>query len=220
MKKLAQILFPLIAIGLFIFTWSASIQGNGDWSATWTSDLGQTYFNIFRLAGLTAFTLVALQIITGPYMRFWEQLYGPKFYLAHTVGGVLALVFALLHPTLLMVSLGYRGISPLDFASNYPFQYYFGPIALFLIIVTTATAWMWVTLHRPKYKGLWHWIHLANYAVFALVFFHSLTIGTDVAPAISQLRPLWYTYAALAVIGLVYRRFVQVRQEKTHGLNS
>ncbi|MHB8842767.1 MAG: hypothetical protein ACYC56_13450, partial [Candidatus Aquicultor sp.] len=58
-----------------------------------------------------------------------------------------------------------------------------------------------------------------NYLVFTLVFFHSLTIGTDVAPAISQLRPLWYLYATLAVVGLVYRRVFQVRLDKTHGLD-
>lgn len=206
MKNLLRILFLAIAFGLLTFTWSAAIHGNGGFAATFAVGGTGLAYNLFRLAGLTAFSLVSFQVLTGPYMAFWERLYGQGFYRFHAYEGLVALLFSLLHPTLLYGYLFVSGIGIFEFAAGYPFTYYFGPLALLIMIITVSTAASAVLLNRPLFRNRWRLIHIANYLVFLLVFFHSLTIGTDVAPATSALRPLWWFYFAGMIVGLAYRR--------------
>lgn len=215
MQTILKIFFPLLALGLLVFTWSVSIQANGGLAATFLpSDPTRLTYNLFRLAGLTAFSLVSFQILTGPFMKLWERLYGPNFYRFHAWEGVAALILALTHPSLMLLYLAYKGLSLKEYIATQPYQYYFGPIALTLLLITVSTAFATIILHSPRFAKTWHWFHLANYAVFLLVFFHSLAIGTDVAPAMSPLRPLWNLYFVGLVFGLVYRRVIRLIQEK------
>ncbi len=206
MNSLLKLIFPAVGVGLLTFTWSVAIHGSGGVAAFFGVGGAALAYNLFRLAGLTAFTLVSFQVLTGPYMSFWEKLYGPGFYRFHAYEGLVALLFALLHPTLLYTNLFASGTGILQFTAGYPFTYYFGPIALLIMILTVSTAASAVLLRRQFFQKRWHLIHLANYLVFLLVFFHSLTIGTDVSPATSALRPLWWFYFLGMIAGLAYRR--------------
>jgi len=87
--------------------------------------------------------------------------------------------------------LAYSKTSLSSFTRDMPFQFYFGPLSLLLMLVTVSTAGLAVILKRPRFKKGWHAIHLANYAAFILAFFHSVTIGTDLTSPRSPLRPLW-----------------------------
>lgn len=211
--------FPISALAILAYAWSIAISNNGGLSTTFTAQPAALSYHIFRLAGITAFILVSFQILTGPYMKFWERLYGKKFYLWHAFQGIFALLFALLHPGLLLISLSYQHIDVFGFALSQPIQYYFGPTALLLLLLTVPTAAGWILVRYNKFERLWHWIHLANYAVFLLVFFHSVSIGSDVAPTDSPLRPIWYLFFIAMLGGLIYRRIMRVRQEGTSGLN-
>jgi len=206
MRTLLKLLLPAVGAGLLAYTWSVSIAANGGFAATFGVAGAALAFNLFRLAGLTAFTLVSFQVLTGPYMAFWERLYGKNFYRFHAYEGLFALFFALLHPILLYGYLFASDLGPLEFAKGYPFTYYFGPLALLTMVITVSTAASAVLLNHQFFQKRWHFIHLANYLVFLLVFFHSLTIGTDVAPATSALRALWWFYFAGMVVGLAYHR--------------
>lgn len=219
-RRIYQIMPILIAIGLLIFVWSVPIENSGGWATFWSTvePSGFTY-RLFQLAGLTAFTLISFQVATGPYMKLWERLYGSGFYKFHAIEGLSVLLFALLHPLLLGVYLLMEKIDYRAFASGYPFQLYFGPLALTLLLVTIPSAAATILWSRPQFRRNWHWIHLANYLVFLLIFLHSLSIGSDVSPPDSRLRPLWWTFFALWVAGLVYRRIIRVQQEGKHGLD-
>jgi predicted ferric reductase len=207
LKHALRILFPTIAILIILFEWSCSVRANGGFTATFSPVNPATlFYKLFRLAGLAAFTLVAFQVLTGPYMKFWEALYGTSFYRFHAYEGLLALLIALLHPSLLFSSLAYSKTSISIFTQNIPFQFYFGPLALLLMLVTVSTAGLAVILDRPRFKKGWHAIHLANYAVFILAFFHSVTIGTDLTSPKNPLRPMWVLFFIAMVMGFLYRR--------------
>lgn len=207
LKHALRILFPAIAILIVLFEWSCSVRANGGLAATFhPGNPAALFYKLSRLAGLAAFTLVAFQVLTGPYMKFWEALYGTSFYRFHAYEGLLALLIALLHPGLLFISLAYSKTRISRFTQNIPFQFYFGPLALLLMLVTVSTAALAVILDRPRFKKAWHAIHLANYAAFILAFFHSVTIGTDLTSPKNALRYVWVLFFIAMASGFLYRR--------------
>ncbi len=207
-KHPLRILFPTIAILIVLFEWSFSVRANGGLAASFSpGNPAALFYKLFRLAGLGAFTLVAFQVLTGPCMKFWEALYGTSFYRFHAYEGLFALLIALIHPGLLLLSLACSRTSLSRFTLNIPFQFYFGPLALLLMIVTVSTAGLAVILERPRFKKGWHAIHLANYAAFILAFFHSVTIGTDLTSPRTPLRPMWVLFFIAMVMGFLYRRW-------------
>ena len=147
-------------------------------------------------------------------MQFWTWLYGPAFYRIHGFMGVFALAFSILHPVILYWALIASGIGIIEFSKSYGAAYYLGPAALLLMIVTVSTAASAVFLHKPLFQKHWRWIHYANYIIFLLVFIHSLRIGSDVAPADSPLRPVWWLFFLGMIAGLVYRRVYLVFQAR------
>lgn len=220
MKKILQLGFPLIGLAILVLVWSVAVRHNGGLAATFgPGDSVTLVGNLFRLAGLTAFTLVSFQVLTGPYMKLWERLYGPNFYRFHAYEGIAALTFATIHPILIVLYLFLAKLSLPTFAASYPFQYYFGPAAWVLMVITVSTAAATILFGSMRFKKTWHWFHLANYLVFLFGFFHSLTIGADVAGPTSQLRPLWWLFFVGMIIGLVYRRIIRVFLEKNPGLD-
>ena len=214
MKSFLKIFFPVVGAGLLAFILSVSIRANGGLAATFTASGFAFGFNLFKLAGLTAFTLVGFQVLTGPFMQFWTWLYGPAFYRIHGFMGVFALAFSILHPVILYWALIASGIGIIEFSKSYGAAYYLGPAALLLMIVTVSTAASAVFLHKPLFQKHWRWIHYANYIIFLLVFIHSLRIGSDVAPADSPLRPVWWLFFLGMIAGLVYRRVYLVFQAR------
>ena len=214
MKSFLKIFFPVVGAGLLAFILAVSIRANGGLAATFTASGFAFGFNLFKLAGLTAFTLVGYQVLTGPFMQFWMRLYGPAFYRIHGFMGVFALAFSILHPVILYWALIASGIGIIEFSKSYGAAYYLGPAALLLMIVTVSTAASAVFLHKPLFQKHWRWIHYANYIIFLLVFIHSLRIGSDVAPADSPLRPVWWLFFLGMIAGLVYRRVYLVFQAR------
>src|SRR3989344_464710 len=215
MKSILKILFPLIAATTLFYIWSVSIQNNGGLNATFNSgDAESLIYNLLKLAGLTAFTLVGFQVLTGPYMKFWEYLYGQNFYRYHAFQGIFTLVFALLHPILLLLFLKLANINIFEFSNGQPYQYYFGSVALILMLFTVTTAISNVLLKKLRFTKKWHYIHFLNYGIFILVFAHSMTIGTDVSPKGSSLKIIWVFFFIGAVVGFIYRRIYRVIREK------
>lgn len=156
--------------------------------------------SIFPLIGLYAFFLVWAQIMLGanmPYLRRaipWVE----KF---HRAEGVFALLFALTHPIFLATGLGLETYLKIGFVDpRYKIFVLLGDLQLFLIILTAATALM---MKHPWFRNRWHYIHYANYAVFAMVWTHSWFLGSDVRP--TNLKYLWYFFAATAAASLAGR---------------
>src|SRR3990167_9335109 len=96
MKALFRVLLPILAVTILVDVWVVFFDVNGGFR-TIINQGSDAIFIFFRLAGLTAFTLLGFQIATGPFMKLLEELYGQKFYKVHAIEGVFTLLFALLH---------------------------------------------------------------------------------------------------------------------------
>lgn len=197
MIKLMRIVIPILWAGILIIPPLVFIQNRSVEALSTAS----TAFPIF---GLIAFTLVWSQLMIGSFMRLLTRIY-PRILAWHIAQGLTALGFALLHPFLLILSLrhdlgiyfGYQFV-PSGFA---PYVY-LGQAALLLLVIAVAAA----LLRRwPPIQRYWHWIHLLNYGVFFLVWFHSWNLGGDIQTT-PLLRGLWQFFFVTVIAGLVYRR--------------
>jgi len=154
----------------------------------------------FPLLGLYAFTFVWAQVMIGSQMPRLRRLF-PRIETFHRVQGVFALTFALTHPLFLITALGFWEYLKLGFVDpRYKVFVLVGDLQLLLIMTTVTTA---LLMKLEWLKTRWHLIHLANYAVFALVWTHSWFLGTDVRA--TPLRWLWIFYAATFVAAIVMR---------------
>lgn len=191
--------FTALLVWLVILAWIVGVFFNdrGGLMVIPHRTLGATATYYFPLIGLIAFFLVWTQIMIGSLRPLWQQLF-PGIVRWHRTIGIFVLLFALLHPLLLIFGIGLTSFLDLNFvAPGLVAWVWVGEIQLFLIVVTALTALMRrVTWLRRQ----WRLIHLLNYIIFCLVWPHSWFLGTDVAH--TPLRYLWYWYAATFCIAV------------------
>ncbi|HEY4694775.1 MAG TPA: hypothetical protein VIH52_02315 [Candidatus Nanoarchaeia archaeon] len=154
---------------------------------------------IFPLFGLYAFTLVWFQFIIGTNLPHLVK-YFRSIRNFHKKEGIFTLLFALTHPTLLIVGVGfeeYLGYKFLD--PSLRIYAYFGTFALFLLILTAGAGFLekW-----PPLKNHWRKVHYLNYLVFWLIWVHSWNLGSDVQGSLSY---LWYFYGITAAASSIVR---------------
>lgn len=155
---------------------------------------------LFPLFGLYAFFFVWAQLMIGSNIaalrRRWRWI--ERF---HRIEGVFALLFAVMHPLLLVFSIGIGAYLRKEFVHPSLAPYVLiGQIQLVLIILTAGTA---LLMKIPWLKTRWHIIHHFNYLVFALAWIHSWFLGSDVQP--TPLRYFWFAFAITAAASIVGR---------------
>lgn len=174
------------------------------------ADFGSASRRLFPLVGLYAFTLVWSQVVLGSGMNLWRKVY-PKIEGYHRKQGVFTLLFAITHPTLLLIGVGPTAYFTRTYvAPELMLFVWFGYVQLFLLILTALAA-----LLRKKIAWLrarWRVIHVLNYLVFILVWFHSWFLGSDVQP--TNLKYLWWFFGATAIVTTCYR-IADVRRRKS-----
>jgi hypothetical protein len=163
---------------------------------------------IQRILGLTAFTLMFVQIILGAFMDKLEEKLGDWVFRYHVIEGIIIYSLALMHPLTFMIFNHFTGAgwNPYLVFINAcllcrtPIYYYYtlGMISFWLLSITVfaglfrkATPWL---------KANWRKLHVMNYAIFLIVGAHGFLIGTDF-----QYQP-FYTFATIAyaiVVGVV-----------------
>lgn len=171
----------VLAPGIIFFGNRSSLD-----SAIWSPAL------LFPLLGLYAFTLTGLQVIIGSNLRRLQPFL-PGLIRFHRFQGMFALLFALLHPLIIVLAYGPSATLTYQFVSP-EFRSYvtLGVLALGLMLVTVTTAVM--AWRLQKFTKVWRLIHLANYAVFILAWIHSWFIGSDIQT--SPLKYVWLFYLA------------------------
>ena len=165
---------------------------------------------IFPFFGLYAFTLVWGQIIIGTCKPLIKKIF-PGIGRFHRLEGIFAFIFALIHPVLLIGSLGAVTYLKYEFVGpNKKIFVLLGVTALLLLIVTVTTA---LLMRLPWLQKRWKKLHYANYAVFILVFIHSWNLGTDIQG--SPLQYLWMFFAVSAGLGTLYRIWRAIVKRRT-----
>lgn len=125
-----------------------------------------------RLAGLTAFGLMFVQLVTGPLGGIIRRWVGVRWQLRlHIWSGLVAFALAWLHPALLVGALGWQTVLTLG---GYAI---FGKVSLLLLTVGVAAG---LARTVPWLVRQWRWVHRLNYLVFVLIYLHSWNLGSDV----------------------------------------
>lgn len=159
------------------------------------SNLEESLQLLFPLLGLIAFTLVTFQVLIGSN-RWWLRELWPGIMSYHRMHGMFALLFAALHP--LFILIGYGLITYLAFGYTSPDNKKFvllGTMSLIIMFATTITALMaW----HGRNLSWWKQLHRLNYLVFAAVWLHSWSIGSDTG--VPSLRTLWIIYLLAVII--------------------
>jgi hypothetical protein len=156
------------------------------------------YINIFklslydglRLAGLLAFTLIILQIGLGAFMLFLRQYFGSWVLKLHISQGLAAFTLAWAHYLVNKFFLGF---------TNGPYQLW-GKIGLLIMCISVAAG---LLRTRPWIAKYWRLIHRLNYVLFAMIWYHSWNLGSDVR--LWPMRGLYYLAPIVVVAAIVYK---------------
>lgn len=169
-----------------------------------------------RASGLIAFVLFLLLMlsgigfITGHTFKFLEPITG---WMTHKALGISLGVALFLHIGALyfdhfvhfdLASLLIPFVSdykPVDFFGIQFGSLYvaIGILAFYVIIVTVITSLIWI---NTKQKS-WKFVHLLNYIAAALIFFHSLYLGTDLSGGV--LRVIFIALGAVILAASIIR---------------
>jgi len=169
-----------------------------------------TWTSIMRASGFLAFTLIFMNMVTGPLSRWFCLVFKPKHMKRfHIATGVSGFALAVLHGTIVFTMHHYR---------DHPATWLIGPITLGLMIVTIGVA-----AERKRLPQVWRRIHQLNYLIFAALYIKVMWIGSNVtAPtaagnAMKALLSLELLVVALATYARVRTR-VRVTARLTYGV--
>lgn len=162
-----------------------------------SSDIKSLSLLLFPLLGVYGFYFLWAGGITGAWIRQLAPVYGySKLLKFHTRLGILALIFALTHPLLLLYGVGLEVFVNKGFvASEQVIWVYFGYLSYFMVIAVAASG-----LARRKFAN-WRAIHLLGYGLFATVWLHSWFLGSDVRS--TNLKYVWLFWGASWLISVV-----------------
>lgn len=168
------------------------------------ADLRDSLRLVFPLLGLYAFTFVTWQVLIATNLRWLRKLW-PRVINFHHFQGGFALIFAVLHPALILIGFGLADYLHFRFVSpNLRWWLIPSYTALTILLLTVTTASLaWHGMNIPW----WRKLHRLNYLVFVLVWLHSWFIGTDTRTLL--LRFVWVVYLLLVTISVIgkYRSF-------------
>lgn len=202
-RRILQAVLPIVFLVSFLLPGYVFFSLRGGLSFLEGANFKFGNLLLFPLAGLYAFFFVWAQVMLGSSMNPLRKVFQwvEKF---HRAEGVFALLFALTHPTMLLIGVGpalyfsYKFVSP-----EMILFVWLGQFQLIAILVTVATALLMRTKWLRKH---WHKIHYLNYAVFVSAWIHSWFLGSDVQT--TGLKYLWYFFGVtflLSAGGKLYR---------------
>ncbi len=162
---------------------------------------------VFPLVGLYAFYFIWAQLLLGSCINILRPL-SKWFERWHRVQGIFALLFALSHPLLIVIGYGLEAYLQKQYISeDLAIYVLLGQVQL-LVLLTTVTAAILSRL--PFIKRYWQYIHMANYAVFVMVWIHSWFIGSDVR--IAPLNYVWWGFGITMILSTTWRIYRGVRK--------
>lgn len=160
--------------------------------------------NVFqRLTGMLAFILLFIQISLGFNMNVWVQIIGAGAFKLHTIQGLIAYTLIFIHPlfeNVIVYQLTGKFTDALlvflpKFATQRDILLVYGRVGFWLATISVTAAYFRT---KPFFRRNWRALHILNYLIFFLIFFHS-KLGTDVnTPPFS-----WIRWGALVLVVLI-----------------
>ena len=198
----------LFGFGLIAVTWAVAFTA---WVQHTPHALTEpSAYDIFPLLGLMAFSALWSTYVvnaTSTYLKVPSE----KLSSYYRIAGYTILILILSHPTALLTRLfmdGY-GLPPGSYAAyvnqRYIWVVYLGVISLFVFLSFELHRWF-------SRKGWWKWIVYANDVAMLLIFYHGMTLGTELQRG--WFRYVWWFYGTVLVATIVYLRFVAKRSPR------
>ncbi|KKQ51588.1 hypothetical protein A2865_01515 [Candidatus Woesebacteria bacterium RIFCSPHIGHO2_01_FULL_39_17] len=191
---------------LIILSGPITVIRNSDIQNTFANAIVLTNF-FQRITGLLASSLLFIQIILGSRMSWWLKIIGSKAYRIHTVQGLFAYGFMLVHPLFENIIVYQDSKSITESLSVFipsletqrDILLVFGRIAFLLATIAVVASYFRT---KPFFRRNWRAFHILNYLVFYLVFWH-MRIGSDIATSPFK----WVSLIALVTVSgsLIYR---------------
>ncbi len=161
----------------------------------WAWDPTLLMLNIFPVFGLTAFTILWLHSMCGVFEP-WLRKYINFDRFVHDTS-LVVLVCIILHPLLLLVTMGFSFYKINDIYSALYVR--LGVIGWLLLITYD------IGKALKKYDFFvknWNKILIISTIGFLLTFFHSLALGHELESG--ALRIIWIFYGVTAILGTIY----------------
>jgi hypothetical protein len=155
---------------------------------------------IFGFPGAVAVALLWFQVMVGSNLRLLRpRVSGIDLW--HRTNGLFVLLFALIHPILLIVGLTPAVYLKFEFVPKGLFPAVIAAdLALLMLIAAVATALM---MRRAWFIRRWHTVHYLNYAAFVLIWLHGWYLG--VATTNPAAKALWVFYGATVAVSAAFR---------------
>ena len=152
-------------------------------------------FSLFPAFGLLAFSLLWLHAISGVFEPWLRKNFDfDKFV---NITATLILLCLILHPLLLLVSVGFNFASIFIYGAGYIWLAIIGWLLLITYDIGKAL--------KKKYAFFvknWNKILLISTVGFLLTFFHSLALGHDLQSG--SLRIVWIFYGTTGILATIY----------------
>lgn len=173
-------------------------------------------YDIFPLFGLMAFSaLLGTYIVNAASTYF--KIAGEKLSQYYQTMGYAILILILSHPTTLLTRLymdGF-GLPPHSYSAyvnpNYVWVVWLGTISLFVFLAFELHRWF-------SRRTWWKWIVYANDLAMLLIFYHGMTLGTELQSSASFMlgwfRYIWWFYGLILVAAIVYLRYFAKRHRR------
>lgn len=201
-RRILSCIFLLLALGVLalpvIQVWLPFVPD--------PEDPAYTYYTILRWLGLTLYSLIFLQIMSGGFRRPLNKFLHPLWHHRwHVIVGFLTIAVALAHPAFLYLSnkLIYGSYMYLDNGSRFNTGLLLGYLQEALIFSGFAAAILMNFFKR--WMSFWRKIHWLMYLAFFSATVHSYILGSDINTGwYSIVRWCMVALVSLAVIWRVY----------------
>lgn len=172
-----------------------------------------TSYTLFPVFGLLAFSMMWTHYVVGAVRRMAGVDKQPlKQYFAVT--GWAAIVFILLHPSLLILRL-WRDGQGLPPGSYYA---YVGPSLKWAVTLATLSLLIFLSFETKRWfdkKGWWPVIEYANVVAMFAIIAHSLALGSNLQKGWFRYVWLGYGLSLLASVGFIY--YQEAKRAKKEG---
>lgn len=198
----------LFSFGLVGVMWTLAVTA---WVQQTPNALAQpSAYDIFPIFGLMGFSALLASYVVSAVSAYLKI---PAKNLATYYQNISYVILFLIlsHPTALLVRLymdGF-GLPPASYSAyvspNYVWVVWLGMISLFIFLAFELHRWF-------SRRGWWKWVVYANDIAMLLIFYHGLTLGTEVQNG--WFRYVWWLYGLILLATLVYLRAFARRQQR------
>jgi DMSO/TMAO reductase YedYZ heme-binding membrane subunit len=186
-------------------TWWSSIDAPARYLAAGVPP-GQLLYVLAKLAGLYAMALLWLQVLYGLLRETaWAVPARRWTVAAHRNLGITVAMLAVLHAGLFITGVSMRAghFAAGLLVPNFGGAYYASTVSLGVTAAWLLIAVILAAALRRREGLQWVWVHRLGLPALALVFFHSLLVGSE-----SRLGAMPYLYGIMGVVfcaALIYR---------------